>query len=193
MIKLENIDVTFKQGVKVVNAVKNVSLHVEPGDIYGIIGYSGAGKSTLVRTINLLQRPTKGNVVVNGVDLLKLKPKGLRAARKKIGMIFQHFNLMNTLSVFDNVAFPLKKSGKTKSEIEEKVREFLIEDLEIEEEKIVPEGKLKDDLGIDSLDFVDIVVIVEKKFGFKIKPEEMAGITTLKQFCDYIESKVNNA
>ena len=125
MIKLENIDVTFKQGVKVVNAVKNVSLHVEPGDIYGIIGYSGAGKSTLVRTINLLQRPTKGNVVVNGVDLLKLKPKGLRAARKKIGMIFQHFNLMNTLSVFDNVAFPLKKSGKTKSEVEQKVLSLL--------------------------------------------------------------------
>ena len=125
MIKLENIDVTFKQGVKVVNAVKNVSLHVEPGDIYGIIGYSGAGKSTLVRTINLLQRPTKGNVVVNGVDLLKLKPKGLRAARKKIGMIFQHFNLMNTLSVFDNVAFPLKKSGKAKSEIEQKVLSLL--------------------------------------------------------------------
>ena len=78
----------------------------------------------------------------------------------------------------------------TRSEIAEKVREFLIDDLEIDEEKIVPEGKLKDDLGIDSLDFVDIVVIVEKKFGFKIKPEEMAGISTLKQFCDYIESKV---
>ena len=81
----------------------------------------------------------------------------------------------------------------SRQEIEEKVREFLIEDLEIDEEKIVPEGKLKDDLGIDSLDFVDIVVIVEKKFGFKIKPEEMAVITTLAQFCDYIESKVNNA
>ena len=81
----------------------------------------------------------------------------------------------------------------SRQEIEEKVREFLIEDLEIDEDKIVPEGKLKDDLGIDSLDFVDIVVIVEKKFGFKIKPEEMAGITTLGQFCDYIESKVNNA
>ncbi|MBF1589552.1 MAG: acyl carrier protein [Prevotella shahii] len=81
----------------------------------------------------------------------------------------------------------------SRQEIEEKVREFLIEDLEIDEEKIVPEGKLKDDLGIDSLDFVDIVVIVEKKFGFKIKPEEMTGITTLGQFCDYIESKVNNA
>ena len=112
MIKLENIDVTFTQGKKVVNAVRNVSVDVEDGDIYGIIGYSGAGKSTLVRTINLLQRPTSGNVEVNGVDLLKLKPNELRDARKKIGMIFQHFNLMNTLSVFDNVAFPLKKAKK---------------------------------------------------------------------------------
>ena len=78
----------------------------------------------------------------------------------------------------------------SRQEIEEKVREFLIEDLEIDEEKIVPEGKLKDDLGIDSLDFVDIVVIVEKKFGFKIKPEEMADVKTFSQFCDYIETKV---
>lgn len=77
-----------------------------------------------------------------------------------------------------------------RNEIEEKVKAFLIEDLEIEEENIAPEAKLKDDLGIDSLDFVDIVVIVEKNFGFKIKPEEMQGIVTLSQFCDYIESKV---
>ena len=77
-----------------------------------------------------------------------------------------------------------------RKEIEEKVKAFFIEDLEIEEENIAPEAKLKDDLGIDSLDFVDIVVIVEKNFGFKIKPEEMQGIVTLSQFCDYIESKV---
>ena len=77
-----------------------------------------------------------------------------------------------------------------RTEIEEKVREFLIEDLEIEEEKIAPEAQLKEDLGIDRLDFVDIVVIVEKKFGFKIKPEEMASVKTLNQFCDYIQSKV---
>ena len=77
-----------------------------------------------------------------------------------------------------------------RKEIEEKVKAFLIEDLEIEEENIAPEAKLKEDLGIDSLDFVDIVVIVEKNFGFKIKPEEMQGIVTLSQFCDYIESKV---
>ena len=78
----------------------------------------------------------------------------------------------------------------TRQEIEEKVRAFLIDDLEIDEEKINDDAKLKEDMGIDSLDFVDIVVIVEKNFGFKIKPEEMVGVTTLHQFCDYIESKV---
>ena len=77
-----------------------------------------------------------------------------------------------------------------RSEIEEKVRNFLIEDLEIDEDKIADDARLKDDMGIDSLDFVDIVVIVEKTFAFKIKPEEMQGVQTLRQFCDYIESKV---
>lgn len=77
-----------------------------------------------------------------------------------------------------------------RTELEEKVKNFLIEDLEIDEDKIFPEAKLKGDMGIDSLDFVDIVVIVEKNFGFKIKPEEMAGIDTYTKFCDYIESKV---
>ena len=76
-----------------------------------------------------------------------------------------------------------------RTELEEKVTNFLIEDLEIDEDKIFPEAKLKDDMGIDSLDFVDIVVIVEKNFGFKIKPEEMAGVDTYSKFCDYIETK----
>ena len=79
----------------------------------------------------------------------------------------------------------------TRTEIEEKVRNFLIEDLEIDEEKITPDAKLKDDMGIDYLDFVEIVVIVDKNFGFKIKPEEMQGVATFSKFCDYIESKVN--
>lgn len=77
-----------------------------------------------------------------------------------------------------------------RTEIEAKVREFLIEELEIDEEKITPDALLKDDMGIDSLDFVDIVVIVERNFGFKIKPEELAGVDTFTKFCDYIESKV---
>ena len=79
----------------------------------------------------------------------------------------------------------------SRQEIEEKVMAFLIDDLEIDEEKISDDATLKEDMGIDSLDFVDIVVIVEKNFGFKIKPEEMTGVTTLRQFCDYIEGKVN--
>ena len=91
-----------------------------------------------------------------------------------------------------NKRFIDKSKNMTRTEIEEKVREFLIDDLEIDEEKIAPEALLKDDLGIDSLDFVDIVVIVEKKFGFKIKPEEMAEVKTLTQFCDYIEQKTKN-
>ena len=78
-----------------------------------------------------------------------------------------------------------------RNEIEEKVRNFLIEDLEIDEEKITPDALLKEGLGIDSLDFVDIVVIVESNFGFKIKPEEMKGVDTYSKFCDYIETKVN--
>ncbi len=78
-----------------------------------------------------------------------------------------------------------------RAEIEEKVRKFLVEDLEIDEDKIAPDALLKKDLGIDSLDFVDIVVVVERNFGFKIKQEEMAGVNTYKEFCDYIESKLN--
>ena len=78
-----------------------------------------------------------------------------------------------------------------RTEIEEKVKAFLIEELEIEEDKIFPEAKLKEDMGIDSLDFVDIVVIVERNFGFKIKAEEMAGVDTFSKFCDYIDSKIS--
>lgn len=126
MINLKNIDVVFKQDNRTVTAVDNVTLEINAGDIYGIIGYSGAGKSTLVRTINLLQRPTNdGTVTVSGTELTKLDAKALREERKKIGMIFQHFNLMNSLSVFDNVAFPLRKSGKKPEEIRQKVLELL--------------------------------------------------------------------
>ena len=78
-----------------------------------------------------------------------------------------------------------------RKEIEERVKNFLVEDIEIDEEKIFPEAKLKTDLGIDSLDFVDIVVLVDRKFGFKIKQEEMVGVDTFAKFCDYIETKVN--
>lgn len=125
MIELKDIDVVFKQKDNVVTAVKDVNLSINRGEIFGIVGYSGAGKSTLVRTINLLQRPTHGTVIVNGQNLIELAPAELRTARKKIGMIFQHFNLMNSRTIFDNVAFPLKGRGLSKKEVAHKVAELL--------------------------------------------------------------------
>ena len=124
-IELKNVYKTFVQDGKAFNAVENASVSIEKGDIFGIIGFSGAGKSTLVRTINLLGRPTSGSVTVKGKDFLALSQKELREERKKIGMIFQHFNLMKSRNVFDNVAFPLKRSGLTKAQISEKVHSLL--------------------------------------------------------------------
>lgn len=130
IITLENIDVTFKQGKQVVNAVKNVNLNVEKGDVFGVVGYSGAGKSTLVRTINLLQKPTSGTVKVNGTLLFadnkqQISNKELQKQRRSIGMIFQHFNLLNETTVVDNVAFALRHSSLSDKEIEEKALNLL--------------------------------------------------------------------
>lgn len=126
MIDLKNVSVTFSgDQQKEIKAVQDVSLRVAEGDVYGIVGYSGAGKSTLVRTINLLQRPTNGQVVVNNKILTNMNESELRNARKKIGMIFQHFNLMDSRTIFDNVAFPLKRSTLTKKEINDKVLDLL--------------------------------------------------------------------
>lgn len=130
IIDLQNINVTFKQGKKVVHAVKDVSLTIQKGDIYGIVGYSGAGKSTLVRTINLLQKPTDGTVVVAGETFFKdhqqqISNKELQTKRRKIGMIFQHFNLLNETSVIENVLFALKHSQLDDDAQEKKALELL--------------------------------------------------------------------
>lgn len=121
MINLNNITVDF-DGFK---AVDDVSLRVEDKDIYGIVGFSGAGKSTLVRTINLLQRPSAGEVIVNGENLLNLTDKELRAKRKNIGMIFQHFNLLNNITVLDNVIYPIRKLKIPKEEKIARAKELL--------------------------------------------------------------------
>lgn len=126
MIELKNVSKTFvNDDGKEIRAVVNVTLSVNKGEIFGIIGFSGAGKSTLVRCINLLERPSSGSVTVNGKDMLSLTPAQLREERKKIGMIFQHFNLMKTRTVFENVAFPLKRSGLSKEQVAAKVRSLL--------------------------------------------------------------------
>ena len=125
MIELKNISKDFGSGEKAVHAVRDVSLSIGSGEIFGIIGFSGAGKSTLVRCINLLERPSPGSVFVAGQDLTALSAKDLRAARKKIGMIFQHFNLMPSRTVAGNVAYPLKGSGLSKVDIQKKVATLL--------------------------------------------------------------------
>ena len=125
MITLTHVSKIFPGGESGVHAVQDVSLHIAPGEIFGIIGYSGAGKSTLVRCINLLERPTQGTVTVDGRELTSLSEKELRQERRKIGMIFQQFNLMTARTVAQNVAFPLKDSGLSKEETAAKVTQLL--------------------------------------------------------------------
>lgn len=125
MIELTHVSKDFGAGQRQVHAVRDVSLSIDKGEIFGIIGFSGAGKSTLVRCINLLERPTTGTVTVDGKEMTALSPKELRQARKKIGMIFQHFNLMPSRTVFSNVAYPLRGSGLSKQEISDKVHRLL--------------------------------------------------------------------
>ncbi|PLR79330.1 methionine ABC transporter ATP-binding protein [Bacillus sp. V3-13] len=125
MIVLENVSKTFavKQGK--VDALKSVSLEVKKGEIFGVIGYSGAGKSTLIRCVNLLEKPTEGTVTVNGLKLTELSPGKLRESRRKIGMIFQGFNLLKTATVYDNIAIPLRLTGLSKKQVDERVSKYL--------------------------------------------------------------------
>ncbi|MDR0878001.1 MAG: ATP-binding cassette domain-containing protein [Treponema sp.] len=124
MIRLNGVSKTF-HGMSDVHAVKEVSLEVGEGEIFGVIGYSGAGKSTLVRCINMLEKPDTGEVWVNDKNLMEFSGRELRAARENIGMIFQHFNLFRSRTVWENIAFPLKYRGLLKEEITERVRELL--------------------------------------------------------------------
>ena len=126
MIILKNVSKIFTtENNKKLNAVNDVSLKIETGSIYGIIGFSGAGKSTLVRCINLLERPTSGHVYIDDVEMTSLSNGQLREKRKKIGMIFQQFNLFASRTVFKNVAYPLRYGGLPKKEIEKKVMALL--------------------------------------------------------------------
>ena len=125
MIKLNNITKIFTLPDKKLTALDNVSLHVPKGQICGVIGASGAGKSTLIRCVNLLERPTHGAVLIDDVDLTQLSDAELVKTRRQIGMIFQHFNLLTSRTVFENVALPLKLENKSKAEIQEKTTALL--------------------------------------------------------------------
>ena len=125
MIQLESIVQTYTGPQGPVHALQGITLQVPRGEIFGVIGRSGAGKSSLVRTINLLNRPVSGKVRVDGSDLTALAPEALRTARRDIGMIFQHFNLLSSRTVFDNVALPLELQGLRRAEIVAKVYPLL--------------------------------------------------------------------
>ena len=125
MIRLENISKDFVVDGKTVHAVKDVTIEIAKGQIFGIIGFSGAGKSTLVRCINLLERPTSGKVFLEDTELTALPYKKLREARQKIGMIFQSFNLMPSRTVYENIELPLKHNGYPKDKRKQRIEELL--------------------------------------------------------------------
>ena len=125
MIKLSHIEKTYDSPSGPVSALKGIDLTIARGEIFGIIGLSGAGKSTLVRCINMLERPTAGQVFVDGKDMTAMSAGELRSARKEIGMIFQHFNLLSSATVYENIAFPLKLAGMSADKIKEKVMPLL--------------------------------------------------------------------
>ena len=125
LIELQDVTKTYRSRGQAVDAVQSINLRVEKGEIFGIIGHSGAGKSTLIRCMNLLERPTSGTVVVGGKELTSLGEKALQMERRKIGMIFQHFNLLSSAKVRENIAFPLKLEGQSKAAIAARVDELL--------------------------------------------------------------------
>lgn len=125
MIRFENVNKDFNTKGNTVHAVRNVNFEIDKGEIFGIIGFSGAGKSTLVRCINLLERPSSGKVYIGDEEITALSVKELRKHRKKIGMIFQQFNLFASRTVYQNVEFPLKGSGLTKEQKKQKVERLL--------------------------------------------------------------------
>lgn len=125
MIELQHIDKIYHTSSGDLHALKDINLTINEGEIFGIIGLSGAGKSTLVRCINMLERPTSGKVIVDGQEMTALGEEQLRKARQNIGMIFQHFNLLSSRTVFGNIAFPLEIQGLDKAAIQKKVEPLL--------------------------------------------------------------------
>jgi len=137
-IEIRNLTKRFEVKGLSVLALDDVNLQIEKGEIYGIIGMSGAGKSTLVRTINFLEKPTEGQVLIDGINLAELTEKELRAKRSEIGMIFQSFNLLEQKNVIDNVCFPLELAGVKRKQAREKARELLKKVNLAEKEKAYP-------------------------------------------------------
>lgn len=125
MIRIENLSKVYQTKERVVKGVDNVSLTIGTGEIFGIVGYSGAGKSSLIRCLNLLEKPTSGQILIDNIDLMKLRGESLRRARLKIGMIFQHFYLISQKTVYENIAFALRAAKTPPNKISGRVTELL--------------------------------------------------------------------
>ena len=182
MIEFQNVSKIFKTKECEVKALENVSLTIEDGDIYGIIGFSGAGKSTLIRTINALEVPTSGKVLVDGEDINALKQSKLRQKRKKIGMIFQQFNLLETKTVYENIALPLVLNHVPKDQIKKKVQEVL-EYVELTDKKDVYPSKLsggqKQRVGIARALATDPSILLSDESTSALDPKTTKAILKL--------------
>lgn len=182
MIEFENVSKVFEAKGNKINALKDVNLKIEKGDIYGIIGFSGAGKSTLLRTINALEKPTTGRVLIDGEDINQLPPSELRKKRKSIGMIFQQFNLLETKTVYENVAIPLKLNKVPKDQIKKKVDEIL-EFVELSDKKDAYPAKLsggqKQRVGIARALATEPSILLSDESTSALDPKTTAAILKL--------------
>ena len=182
MIKVEHANKTFSGKYGTVHALQDVSIHVEKGDIYGIIGFSGAGKSTLIRLVNGLETPDTGNVIVQGENLGNLKKTQLRKLRRKIGMVFQQFNLLETKTVYENIALPLVLNHVPKDQIKKKVQEVL-EYVELTEKKDVYPSKLsggqKQRVGIARALATDPSILLSDESTSALDPKTTKAILKL--------------
>ncbi|MBV1818131.1 methionine ABC transporter ATP-binding protein [Anaerosalibacter bizertensis] len=141
MIKVEGLSKTYKNNNKEIYALKNINIEIKKGEIFGIIGLSGAGKSTLIRCLNRLEEPTNGKIFIDGKEITNLNNTDLRETRKDIGMIFQHFNLLSSKNVYQNIAFPLELEGLKKDEIDKRIN-TLLEYVDLEDKKFAYPSQL---------------------------------------------------
>ena len=182
MIEFQNVSKTFHTPKSDVNALKNVNLTIESGDIYGIIGFSGAGKSTLLRMINALERPNEGKVLVDGADINSLSAAELRKRRKSIGMIFQQFQLLESKTVYANVALPLKLNHVPKDQIKKRVDEVL-EFVELSDKKNAYPAKLsggqKQRVGIARAVVSDPSILLSDEATSALDPKTTGAILNL--------------
>ncbi|MBR1684511.1 MAG: ATP-binding cassette domain-containing protein [Clostridia bacterium] len=182
MITIDHVSKTFKSKERQVDALRDVSIHVEAGDIYGIIGFSGAGKSTLIRLVNRLETPDTGSILVDGSDLSALSKKELRTLRRRIGMVFQQFNLLSGKTVYHNVALPLILAGHPKEEIKKKVDDALkFVELEDKREAYVSElsGGQKQRVGIARALVTDPKILLCDEATSALDPQTTASILQL--------------